>query len=95
MASELEIELLFRELLDGLPQGHLLRRDTGSDPYYEIKRLKPLLETMNREGWSEALLAEKLDRWVSNCADKIYGSIFGSERVTALTKEKRKFLMLP
>ncbi|WP_197070521.1 ATP-dependent helicase [Hymenobacter sp. DG25B] len=63
VASELEIELLFRELLDGLPQGHLLRRDTGSDPYYEIKRLKPLLEAMNREGWSEALLAQKLEEY--------------------------------
>ena len=63
VASELDIELLFRELLDGLPQGHLLRRDTGSDPYFEIKRLKPLLETMNREGWSEAMLAEKLEEY--------------------------------
>ena len=63
VASELEVELIFRELIDGLPKGHVLRRDTGSDPYFEIKRLKPLLEAMNREGWSEALLAEKLEEY--------------------------------
>ena len=63
VASELEIELIFRGLIDGLPEGHVLRRDTGSDPYYEIKRLKPLLETMNKEGWREAMLAEKLEEY--------------------------------
>ena len=39
----------------------MLRRDTSGDPYYEIKRLKPLLNTMNRDGWREAVLAEKLE----------------------------------
>lgn len=44
---------------------------------------------------NRALLAERLDRWVSNCASKIYGSIFGSEKVATLTKEQRRFLILP
>ena len=60
VASKLEIELIFRRLTNGLPEDCVLRRDMGSDPYYEVKRLKPLLETMNKNGWREALLAEKL-----------------------------------
>ena len=66
-----------------------------TDLFTRLEQMKRGYLTAYGSAENKALLAEKLDRWVSNCADKIYGSIFGSERVTALTKEKRKFLMLP
>ena len=100
VASELELELLFRELIDGLPEGHALRRDSGGDPYYEIKRLKPLLETMNREGWSEAMLAEKLeeyrlglpldDEYIYKVAVKSKGTKAGDVKQDKLAAEEQR-----
>lgn len=51
VASELEMQQILRELIDALPAGHLLRRNTGS-VYFETKRLGSLLHRMKREGWS-------------------------------------------
>lgn len=50
VASEAETRQFYIELLDGLPLGHLLRRDTG-DPYYEAQRLAPTFELLKKEGW--------------------------------------------
>ena len=54
VASELELRQLYVGLIDALPAGHPLRRDTGSS-YYEIKRLAPQFQLMKREGWSEVV----------------------------------------
>ena len=62
VASDLEMRELLTELIDGLPTGHPLRRDTG-DPYYEIKRLAPLFQDMKREGWREAHLLRELEAY--------------------------------
>lgn len=68
----------------------------------DVRDLLTRLEQMKRgyltaygSAENKALLAEKLNQWVSNCASKIYGSIFGNDKVATLTKEQRRFLMLP
>lgn len=49
-ATNLDAEEVVRELLDGLPTGHPLRRDLGS-AYYDLPHLQRLFQTMKREGW--------------------------------------------
>ncbi len=49
-ATNLDAEEVVRELLDGLPTGHPLRRDLGS-AYYDLPYLQRLFQTMKREGW--------------------------------------------
>ena len=66
-----------------------------TDLLTRLEQMKRGYLTVYGSAENRALLAEKLDRWVSNCASKIYGSIFGSEKVATLTKEQRSFLLLP
>lgn len=40
-------------------------------------------------------LEESLEQCTKNCAEKVYGSIFGKDKIKELTTEHRKFLMLP
>ncbi len=47
--SELEQIQLLRELVDGFPQNHPLKRYRG-DAYFEVKNLRSLFSTMKREG---------------------------------------------
>jgi DNA helicase-2/ATP-dependent DNA helicase PcrA len=53
---------LLIDLIDALPAGHPLRRDS-SDAYYEVKRLVPLFQDMKREGWSVAQLLLTLEEY--------------------------------
>ncbi|RFP66904.1 ATP-dependent helicase [Hymenobacter lapidiphilus] len=61
-ASDLEVEALLRELLDGLPAGHPLRRDTGS-VYFDVPNLKRLFQSVKREGWTVAELLRELEAY--------------------------------
>ncbi|MBS1525054.1 MAG: ATP-dependent helicase [Bacteroidetes bacterium] len=62
--SDLDSAMLFRELVDELPNDHLLKRFTG-EIYYDIPRLKNLFSLMKRENWNEEMIsvavAEYLD----------------------------------
>ena len=44
---------------------------------------------------NKRILEEKVDRWAKNCAEKIYSSIFGEDRVRTLNANQKAFLMLP
>ena len=48
--SELEKIEMYKELIDTLPKGHLLKRYRG-DVYYEAKNLDDLFSNMKKEGW--------------------------------------------
>ncbi|MBA2250202.1 MAG: ATP-dependent helicase [Chitinophagaceae bacterium] len=58
--SELQKIQLFKELIDGFPKNHLLKRYRG-DVYYEIKNLQNLFSAMKREGWSQDFLQQRID----------------------------------
>ncbi len=59
-ASDLETDELLRGLLDQLPGGHPLRRDTGSQ-YYDLPHLRDLFQAMKREGWQPAEVLAELE----------------------------------
>jgi DNA helicase-2/ATP-dependent DNA helicase PcrA len=61
-ATDLETDEVLREVLDGLPAGHQLRRDVG-DAYYDLRHLKQLFQTMKREGWAPAELLQALEEY--------------------------------
>ena len=69
VASELELRQLYVGLIDALPAGHPLRRDTSS-PYYEIKRLAPLFQLMKREGWSPSQVVQELEAYRKGLPDQ-------------------------
>lgn len=51
VASEVETQQLFIDLIDKLPIGHILRHDNGM-AYYEAERLAPTFRIMKTEGWT-------------------------------------------
>jgi len=63
--SDLESAMLFRELVDELPNEHLLKRFTG-DVYYDVPRLKSLFSTMKRENWNEQMINEAVKAYVDD-----------------------------
>jgi len=63
--SDLESAMLFRELVDELPNEHLLKRFTG-DVYYDVPRLKSLFSTMKRENWNEQMISEAVTAYVND-----------------------------
>ena len=81
--SDLERIQLFKELIDGFPKNHPLKRYRG-DVYYEMGNLQSLFSTMKREGWTPAFINEKVDEYI--------GSLPGREEYIAkrATKEFKK-----
>jgi len=63
--SELEQIQMLRELVDGFPKNHALKRYRG-DVYYEIKNLRSLFSTMKREGWTPSFIEEKINEYLQN-----------------------------
>jgi DNA helicase-2/ATP-dependent DNA helicase PcrA len=63
--SDLERIQLFKELIDGFPKNHPLKRYRG-DVYFEMGNLQNLFSTMKREGWSPAFINEKIDEYVTS-----------------------------
>ena len=67
-ASDLERYNIVRQIIDNIPQGHPLARETG-DIYYEAKRLLELYSIMKQEGWTPEWLEAKVEEWVESMKD--------------------------
>src|SRR5688572_6497558 len=67
--SELEKIDLLRQLIDGLPKNHVLKRYRG-DVYYEIKPLQSLFSTMKKEGWSSQWILERIDAYLQDLPNR-------------------------
>ena len=63
--SDLESALLFRELVDEMPNDHLLKRFTG-DVYFDVKRLKDLFSAMKRESWDAATIQKAVADYLAD-----------------------------
>src|SRR5579872_4021676 len=61
--SDLERIQLFKELIDGFPKNHPLKRYRG-DVYYEMGNLQNLFSTMKREGWTPGFISGKIDEYL-------------------------------
>lgn len=62
--SDLENIELLKELIDGFPKNHPLKRYRG-DVYFEINNLQSLFSIMKREGWTPEFLTEKIDEYLA------------------------------
>ncbi|MBI2283947.1 MAG: ATP-dependent helicase [Bacteroidetes bacterium] len=62
--SDLEKIDLFKQLIDGFPKNHPLKRYRG-DVYFEINNLQQLFSTMKREGWTPAYINQKIDEYLA------------------------------
>ena len=67
--SDLERVEMFKELIDGFPKNHLLKRYRG-DVYYEINNLQWLFSTMKREGWTPEFINEKIDEYIKDLPNR-------------------------
>jgi len=67
--SELEQIQMLRELVDGFPKNHALKRYRG-DVYYEIKNLRSLFSTMKREGWTPAFIEERINEYLADLPNR-------------------------
>ncbi len=63
--SDLERIDLFRQLIDGFPKNHPLKRYRG-DVYFEINNLQQLFSTMKREGWPPSYINQKIDEYINS-----------------------------
>lgn len=61
--SELESIEVFKELIDGFPKNHPLKRYRG-DVYFEINNLKSLFSNMKREGWDTTMINSAIDSYL-------------------------------
>jgi DNA helicase-2/ATP-dependent DNA helicase PcrA len=67
--SELEKIEYFKQLIDGFPKNHPLKRYRG-DVYFEIRNLQHLFSTMKREGWTAALINQKIDEYLADIPNR-------------------------
>ncbi|MDE3252299.1 MAG: ATP-dependent helicase, partial [Bacteroidota bacterium] len=67
--SDLEKIDLFKQLIDGFPKNHPLKRYRG-DVYFEINNLQQLFSTMKREGWTPAFIDEKIDAFLADIPNR-------------------------
>ena len=67
--SELERIELMKQLIDGFPKNHPLKRYRG-DVYFEIKNLQQLFSTMKREGWNAAYIIGKIDEYIADLPNR-------------------------
>ena len=67
--SELERIELFKELIDGFPKNHPLKRYRG-DVYFEIKNLQSLFSSMKREGWNPLYINKKIDEYITELPNR-------------------------
>src|SRR5215475_271539 len=63
--SDLEKIQLFKNLIDGFPKNHPLKRYRG-DVYFEMGNLQSLFSTMKREGWTPAFINQKIDEYLDS-----------------------------
>ncbi|MBV9988060.1 MAG: ATP-dependent helicase [Chitinophagaceae bacterium] len=67
--SELEKIELFKQLIDSFPKNHPLKRYRG-DVYFEIRNLQLLFSTMKREGWTPAMINQKIDEYLNDIPNR-------------------------
>ncbi len=67
--SELEKIQFYKELIDTLPENHLLKRYRG-DVYFEINNLQSLFRTMKREGWTPAFVDERIQTYINDLPNR-------------------------
>lgn len=63
--SDLEKIQYLKELIDGFPKNHPLKRYRG-DVYYEVKNLDGLFSNMKKEGWTPAFINQKIDEYLAD-----------------------------
>jgi RNA-directed DNA polymerase len=66
-----------------------------SDLFFHLDQMKRGYLSAYSSADNRGILEEKLTHWTKACANRIYASIFGEDRVSALSPEVREFLMLP
>jgi DNA helicase-2/ATP-dependent DNA helicase PcrA len=72
--SELERVKFFKELIDGFPKDHPLKRYRG-EIYFEIDKLRSLYSSMKMEGWTPEYINQKIDEYLQdlpNRSDFVY-----------------------
>ena len=67
--SDLEKIDLFKQLIDGFPKNHPLKRYRG-DVYFEIKNLQQLFSSMKREGWTPVFINKKIDEYIADIPNR-------------------------
>lgn len=67
--SDLEKIALFKELIDGFPKNHPLKRYRG-DVYFEIRNLQHLFSTMKREGWTPEFINNRIDAYLNDIPNR-------------------------
>lgn len=63
--SDLERIEILKQLIDGFPKNHPLKRYRG-DVYFEITNLQSLFSTMKREGWTPEFINGKIDAYIAD-----------------------------
>ena len=63
--SELESIEIFKQLIDGFPKNHPLKRYRG-DVYFEINNLKNLFSNMKKEGWTAEYINNAIDAYLKD-----------------------------
>jgi DNA helicase-2/ATP-dependent DNA helicase PcrA len=63
--SELESIEIFKQLIDGFPKNHPLKRYRG-DVYFEITNLKKLFSNMKKEGWTPEYINTSIDTYLKD-----------------------------
>jgi DNA helicase-2/ATP-dependent DNA helicase PcrA len=61
--NDLEEIELYENMIDDLPNDHILKRLTG-DIYYERDRLKGLFQNMKKENWSSEFVIKRVDQYL-------------------------------
>jgi DNA helicase-2/ATP-dependent DNA helicase PcrA len=67
--SDLERIELLKELIDGFPKDHPLKRYRG-DVYFEISGLQSLFSLMKREGWTGDYICQKIDDYLNDLPNR-------------------------
>ncbi|HEY0058912.1 MAG TPA: ATP-dependent DNA helicase, partial [Flavisolibacter sp.] len=67
--SELERIELLKELVDGFPKDHPLKRYRG-DVYFEISNLQSLFALMKREGWTGDHICNKIQEYLDDLPNR-------------------------
>ncbi len=67
--SDLERIEMMKELIDGFPKNHPLKRYRGN-VYFEIKGLTDLFSVMKKEGWTPEGMNQKIDEYIASLPER-------------------------
>ncbi len=67
--SDLERIEYFKELIDGFPKNHPLKRYRG-DVYFEIHNLHALFSHMKKEGWTPTFIEQCIDNYLADLPNR-------------------------